>query len=215
MQHQFRNFFSRSSKLEARSSSQRGVTLLDTIVGSALMLVVFVGVAAAFQLSVGVVTNNKARAGAIALANERMEYIRSLPYASVGNVGSIPAGTIALSEAASSNGVSYTLRTTVSYGDDPADGLGGADNFPATYPSSLDYKAVRVGVSWNSRQGTRNVAFVTRIEPPNGVEAACPPSPGCDKITPKTFKDPFTKDDYQFINETISVEITLKDSKCP
>ena len=49
--------------------------MLDTIVGSALMLVVFVGVAAAFQLSVGVVTNNKARAGAIALANERMEYI--------------------------------------------------------------------------------------------------------------------------------------------
>ncbi|MEK7132637.1 MAG: hypothetical protein AAB830_01165, partial [Patescibacteria group bacterium] len=152
MQHQFRNFFSRSSKLEARSSSQRGVTLLDTIVGSALMLVVFVGVAAAFQLSVGVVTNNKARAGAIALANERMEYIRSLPYASVGNVGSIPAGTIALSEATNSNGVSYTLRSTIQYGDDPTDntGPGGADNFPATYPSSLDCKAVRVGVSWNS-----------------------------------------------------------------
>ena len=105
-------------------SRSRGITLLDTIVGSALMLVVFVGVAAAFQLSVSVVTNNKARAGAIALANDRMEYIRSLPYGSVGNAGSIPLGAIALSEATSSNGISYTIRTSILYGDDPSDGTG-------------------------------------------------------------------------------------------
>ena len=62
----------------------RGVTLIDTIVGIALMLVVFMGIAATFRLSIDVVTNNKARSGAIALADQRMEYIRSLSYASIG-----------------------------------------------------------------------------------------------------------------------------------
>src|SRR3972149_10171177 len=80
--------------LPATGLSERGVTLIDTIVGSALMLIVFLGIAAAFQLSVDVVTNNKARAGAIALANERMEYLRSLSYTQVGVIGGIPAGNV-------------------------------------------------------------------------------------------------------------------------
>src|SRR3989344_5795420 len=66
-----------------RELRSRGVTFIDTVVGTALMLVVFLGIAGVFQLSIDVVTNNKARAGAIALANERMEYIRSLAYASI------------------------------------------------------------------------------------------------------------------------------------
>ena len=53
-------------------TSRSGVTLLDTLVGTSLMLVVFLGINAAFRLSVDVITTNKARAGAIALANERM-----------------------------------------------------------------------------------------------------------------------------------------------
>src|SRR3990167_8059363 len=84
--------------LPATGLSERGVTLIDTLVGSALMLVVFLGIAAAFQLSVDVVTNNKARAGAIALSDERMEYIRSLAYASIGTVGGVPSGAILQSE---------------------------------------------------------------------------------------------------------------------
>ena len=85
-------------------TSSRGVTLIDTVVGSALMLVVFVGIAGVFQLSIDVVTNNKARTGAIALANERIEYIRSLAYASIGTAGGIPSGLIAQSETVSLSG---------------------------------------------------------------------------------------------------------------
>lgn len=173
MKYNLSNFFSRSSKLEARSSRQRGVTLLDTVVGSALMLVVFVGIAGVFQLSVDVVTNNKARAGAIALANERMEYIRSLAYASVGTVGGIPAGAIAQSETVSSNGVSYTRRTVVLYVDDPKDGISAAD----TDGVFIDYKIAKVDVAWTSRIGTRHITLVTRLEPAhfevNGAEPSC------------------------------------------
>src|SRR3990167_10855367 len=112
--------FPRSSQLAARSS-ESGITLIDTLFGTALMLLIFVGIAGGFKLSVDVVTNNKARAGAVALANERMEYIRSLSYNAIGTVGGIPAGTIPQTEPVSLNAVDYTRRTFVSYEDDPGD----------------------------------------------------------------------------------------------
>ncbi len=147
----------------------RGMTMMDTVVGTALLLIVFMGVAAAFQLSVDVVTNNKARAGAIALGNERMEYVRSLSYSAIGTSGGIPSGTIAQSETVTLNNIPYTRRTTIEYVDDPGDGTGASDANSIT----VDYKSVRVDVAWASKQGTRHITTVTRIEPPNGLEIAC------------------------------------------
>ena len=156
-----------------------GVTLIDTVVASGLMLLVFTGIVGVFRLSVDVVSNNKARAGAIALSDERMEYIRSLSYSSVGTSGGIPSGAIAQSETVSLNGVSYTRRTLIQYTDDPGDGLGSSD----TNSISQDYKVAKVDVAWTTRLGTRSVVLVTRIEPPNGIETACPPSAPCGTIT--------------------------------
>lgn len=153
------------------------MTLIDTVVGSALMLVIFLGIGAAFQLSVDVVTNNKARGGAIALAAERMEYIRSLTYASVGTSGGIPAGGIAQSETVVQNGITYTRRTVVEYADDPKDGSGAADGNGIT----SDYKVAKVDVAWTSRTGTRHITLVSRFEPPAGMEIAC--APPCGTLT--------------------------------
>lgn len=168
-----------SYKLRATGlHAQRGVTLIDAIVGSALMLVVFIGIAAVFQLSIDVVSNNKARAGALALANERIEYARSLAYDEIGTLGGIPTGPIAQTETVVANNVSYTRRTLVAYGDDPADGLAGADSNGVT----IDYKMVKAEVSWTARNGTRRIILVTRASPPNGMEVACPPSAQCGTL---------------------------------
>src|SRR3989344_4077226 len=148
---------------------QRGVTLIDTLVGSALMLLVFVGIAAAFRLSVEVVTNNKARAGAIALANERMEYLRSLSYSQIGVIGGIPAGNVLQEEVVAYNGIDYTRRTMVLYSDDPGDGLGGADANGIV----ADYKTIRVEINWVSKQGERGLTLVGRVSP-FGIETAVP-----------------------------------------
>jgi hypothetical protein len=137
------------------------MTLIDTIVGASLMLLVFVGVAGAFQLSLDVVINNKARAGAIALGNERMEYLRSLAYSSVGTIGGIPAGNVPQTETLTFNGIRYVRRVFVSYQDDPKDGTGGADQNGIT----ADYKAIRVDVSWVSRGQTRDIVLVGRMSP--------------------------------------------------
>src|SRR3990167_5068371 len=121
------------------SRYSRGMTLIDTVVGTAIMLIVFMGVFAAFQLSVDIILNNKARAGATALANERMEYIRSLTYTQIGTVGGIPTGIIPQTETITLNGISYTRRTFIQYADDPGDGLGASDVNGIT----ADYKALR------------------------------------------------------------------------
>ena len=160
-------------QLTTNYPASRGVTLIDTVVGVALMLVVFLGIFAVFQLSIDVVTNNKARAGAIALMNERMEYVRSLDYASVGTIGGIPSGPIAQSESVTLSDISFTRRTTIQYADDPEDGTSEDDNFPVDVPVFVDYKQVRIEVLWNSRTGERRVVIVARVEPLNGEEVAC------------------------------------------
>lgn len=157
--------------------TQRGVTLMDTLVGTALMLVIFLGVAAVFQLSVDVVTNNKARGSAIALSNERMEYMRSITYASLGTSGGIPSGSIAQSESVVLNGITFTRRTVIAYADDPKDGTGASDSNGVT----ADYKVGKVDVAWTSRNGERHITLVSRFEPPAGMEIAC--TPPCGTLT--------------------------------
>src|SRR3989344_6967994 len=159
------------------SHYSRGVTLMDTLVGTALMLVIFMGIAAVFQLSVDVVTNNKARGSAIALANERMEYMRSFAYASLVTSGGIPSGSIAQSESVVLNGVTFTRRTIVGYVDDPKDGTGASDSNSIT----TDYKTGKVDVAWTSHNTTRHITLVSRFEPPAGLEIAC--TPPCGTLT--------------------------------
>lgn len=149
--------------------NQRGATLLDTLIGIALMLLVFVGITAVFRLSVDVVTNNKARTGALALAQERMEYIRALSYSDIGTSGGIPSGDLEQEEEVSLNGVSYTRKTLVRYIDDPKDGEGIADENDIT----ADSKEVKVTVSWEVKSGTRSTALTSRVSPP-GIEQAVP-----------------------------------------
>lgn len=167
-----------------KRGGERGVTLIDTVVGVSLMLVVFVGITAVFRLAVDVVSNNKARAGAIALADQRMEYIRSLTYASVGTAGGIPSGALAQSETMKLNGVTYTRRTIIVYVDDSKDGTGASDNYPVGSPITADYKAVKVDVAWTTRYGgTRHVDLVTRVSPPTSAGETNPCSGPCGTLT--------------------------------
>ncbi len=154
-------------KIIPADSGEKGATLLDSMVAIALMLVVFAGITAVFQYSLEVVTNNKTRAGAIALLNERMEYLRSLSYPQIGVVGGIPAGIVPQTETVTWNEVPYTRRTSVIYSDDPADGLGALDENDII----ADYKTIRVDVSWTSRNGERSLELVGRVSPV-GVETA-------------------------------------------
>lgn len=139
----------------------RGAGIIEVVVGSALMALIFVGLFGVLQLGTRLATDNKSRTGALSLALERTEYIRSLEYDSIGTVGGDPSGALVVSEDIFINGITYTRRTYIVYVDDPKDGTGGSDANAITD----DYKRVKVEVSWAGQVETRRVAIVTDITP--------------------------------------------------
>jgi len=145
--------------------NQRGLSLLDVIFAIGLMLLVFVAIFGGFRLSLEIVSGSKARTGAVALANEQIEYLRSLSYSAVGTVGGIPAGAVTQNEQITLNQTLYNRRTFIEYVDDPADGVGAQDGngIPA------DYKRAKVELTWTLRGDPRSYALVTTIVP-KGIE---------------------------------------------
>lgn len=144
---------------------QKGSSLIDVIVGTAIMVVIFVGIFGIFKLSIELVSSSKAKAGALALANEQVEFLRSLSYDDVGTIGGIPAGNIPQEEIIALNQSTYTRRTFIQYVDDPKDGLGEQDNNNIT----ADYKRAKVEIKWTIGNRTRKFSLVSNIVP-KGVE---------------------------------------------
>jgi len=148
----------------------KGSSLIEALVASAVFALAITAFLGVLQIGTRLSHDTKSHVGAVALAQERMEYLRSLPYDDVGVAqggtysGSVGAGFEALSEYTESvtlNGVSYTRRTLVTYYDDPADGVGGSDGNGNT----RDYKTVLVEVSWETPNGLRSVSQVSNISP--------------------------------------------------
>jgi hypothetical protein len=132
------------------------------LVGTAILLLVFIGLYGAFQLGLKVVGQSKARITATALANQKIEIARNLPYNQVGTIGGIPSGSIEEAETITRNNIEYTVKTTIGYVDDPFDGLAPDDPLPN------DYKRVKVKVSWSGFLGGE-VILITDIAP-KGLE---------------------------------------------
>jgi len=141
----------------------RGMSLMDVIVGVALVLIVFLALFGLLRASLLISSSAKAKAGATAVATTQMEYTRSLPYNSVGTVGGIPAGPVAQYATTTLNGIPYSVRTLVEYVDDAKDGSGSSDSNGIT----TDYKRVRIATTYMFRAEEREVAIVSNIAPPS------------------------------------------------
>jgi uncharacterized membrane protein len=76
------------------SQNNRGLSLVGVIIGIGLMILLFLGVFGMFRSSLAILFDSTARSGATALMEERMEYIRSLPYRDVGTKNGIPPGVL-------------------------------------------------------------------------------------------------------------------------
>ena len=142
------------------------MSLIEVLFATAIVAVVFMAIYGVFIVSVKIVTGSKARAGALSLAVERTEAIRSMLYQEIGTVGGIPSGTLAQSENITLNNTPYIRRTFIGYGDDPADGLGGADENGIT----ADYKIVKVELTWDLRSLLQSYSHVTTVVP-KGIES--------------------------------------------
>ena len=145
----------------------RGATLIDTVVGTALVLLIFMALVGLMHSSLLVASLAKAKAGATAVGDNQMEYIRSLPYDSVGTVGGIPAGAVAQNSTTTQNNIPYGVRTFVEYVDDPADGIAGADSNGIT----TDYKRIKISVTYTVKGVLRELAMVSAYAPV-GIETS-------------------------------------------
>ncbi|KND50047.1 MAG: Autotransporter adhesin [Parcubacteria bacterium C7867-008] len=139
----------------------RGMSFVDVIVGTALVLIIFLALFGLLRASVSVAQLTKAKAIATAVADSQIEYVRSLSYSSVGTVGGIPAGTVPQYSTTTSNGTAYGVRTFIAYEDDPGDGLAGAD----TNGIITDYKRIKVTVTYIAGGRSRTVDMISNYSP--------------------------------------------------
>jgi len=148
------------------SPEPRGFSLIDVIVGTALMLVLFLALFGILRASLVLSTLAKAEAAGTELATTQMEYLHGLTYSAVGTVGGIPSGAIPQTATSSVDGVTYTTQTFIDYYDDPADGLGVNDTNGVT----TDYKKGEVNVSYTLYGLTKSITLVSNFVPP-GIES--------------------------------------------
>jgi len=142
----------------------KGFTFIDTLVGISLMLIVFLGIFGAYQLGIKVVGQSRNKITATAIANQKIEMIRNLPYGSVGVIGKFPAGVLKETTTTLINNIEYTIETRVDYVVDSADGIAAPED-----DCPHDYKRVEVKVSWRGLF-PGEVKLSTDIAPKNLVE---------------------------------------------
>ncbi len=147
--------------MQINNSNQKGFSLVEVIFVAALTTLVFGALFASFQYTLKLVNNYRAQLSALSVANDRMEYIRSLPYDDVGTVSGIPAGTIPQNSTTTLNGIVFSERVLVEYVDDPADGLNSSDS--NAIPS--DYKRVKLEYTWQIGGSTSTQALISNIVP--------------------------------------------------
>jgi type II secretory pathway pseudopilin PulG len=130
--------------------SEGGFTLVELVFGAAIMAVMVAAVGQLFVSNLSTVTLNKARTIGLALANEKIEALRDLPYDSLAtqNGAIYPPGALLDNENITRNNYKFSVHTQIIYVDDPYDG--NATGTIAGKPQDLypyDYKKAQIDVT--------------------------------------------------------------------
>jgi prepilin-type N-terminal cleavage/methylation domain-containing protein len=145
--------------------SFRGQTLLEVLIALAIFAILSHALFTLVTTTYSINTFNRSRIAARHLAQEKIELIRNMAYDEIGTVGGIPPGNIPQYESVNLNGLTYTVKTTVIYIDDPFDMQAPEDLLPT------DYKRASVEITWGGVESSRKtpVRLITDISP-QGIE---------------------------------------------
>lgn len=146
-------------------ASKQGFTLIESLVGVAIVAIMAVAIVGLFSSNLITMNLSQKRATGLALANEKMEYLRDLPYDSLAtqNGPIYPAGNISDTETVTRNNAVYRVDTLIRYVDDPFDG--NLDGTIAGKPQDLypyDYKLAEIKV-FVANTNTKVATLTTNI----------------------------------------------------
>lgn len=151
-------------KIRIALASPIGFTLIETLVGTAVFLLIAVGIYESYSRLSQAVELARAKAVATAVINDDIELIRNFPYEDVGIQGSIPSGSLGRTATVVRSGFEFSITRTIRNIDDPYDGtIGGSPNDTAP----ADYKLVEISlVCANCRSFTAS-RVTTTVAPKN------------------------------------------------
>lgn len=131
---------------------------MEVLVSLLIIMILTLGIYQLIIYSLNITSDNKFYVEAIEIANQKMEYIRNLPYNSIGTITGFPSGPIPEYETINREG-SFLVHTTIIYKDDEYDGTlaSGTDTI------LNDYKIATIEVTWESKFGTKNVTVFSKI----------------------------------------------------
>lgn len=123
-------------------SEKKAFTLIEALVDFAIVGMVMVAIFGAFSASFKSIELAKAKIAAVALANEKMEEIRNMPYDELATQTGLiyPPGQIPDGQEVARKGITFSVNIVIACVDDPFDGIGAAD----TALNSCDYKRAEI-----------------------------------------------------------------------
>lgn len=149
-----------------RISNPHGFTLIESLVFLFIFSLISIVFLQTYSVGTRLIIESKNRLGATALANQKMEIIRSIQYDAIGTTSGIPSGELTEDETISVNTTQYHVHTFVQYVDDSFDGtVSTGDTIPT------DYKRVRLTVSWGNLGSDQTVVIFGNFSP-KGVETS-------------------------------------------
>ena len=127
-----------------RLKKTRGFTLVEVLIDLVIVAAIALAIIAAFFAAAKALSYAKSKIAAVALANERMEIIRNMPYDDIGTTeGAYPPGIIPSEEEVERKNINFNVVTDIRYRDDPFDGT--IDTDPVDlYP--YDYKKIEIQI---------------------------------------------------------------------
>lgn len=142
----------------------KGLTLIETLVGVAIFLIVAVSVWQGVAKTLEALSVLRTKNVATTLANELFEVVRNMPYENVGIVDGLPPGNIPKIQTIQKDGRLFEVVASVVNIDDPFDGeIGGIPNDL----SPADNKLVEFIISCLNCEGIYDLDVTTKVAPRN------------------------------------------------
>ena len=185
----------------------KGFTLVETLVATAIFLVVAVGIYAGFVNILKIMNVIRTKEIMTNIANEQFEIIRNLSYQNVGTVSGIPAGILPGQVDVTKDNKTFNVDYIVRNVDDPFDGT--FDGTPKDL-SPADMKIVEVVITCTSCDDTfAPITFTTKVSPKN-LETASTNGALVIKVFDASGL-PVAGADVNIVNTTVTPNINLDD----